>query len=295
MNTLVTVEVSQVTLTHAITSFLRIYCAGKSDETKKWYKARLRLLAQDIGQHKPLSELLEVDLIQWREQQEQKKLAPDTLHGYIRAIRKLFKWCHQRGLISANLAADLNLPQLPKTGRKGITDHDAALILAAARQHSARDYAMLLFFAATSCRRGGVAHLKIPDLNLQERTARVIEKGLKERTVVMDQETTAALIAYLDTRPGASEFVFVSTQGHPLQADAISEIIDRYKHRLSIQGRVSPHQWRHRWFRLMLKNKMPIAQAAQLGGHENVNITFRYYGQFAMDELKEAYDKYFRP
>jgi hypothetical protein len=40
---------------------------------------------------------------------------------------------------------------------------------------------------------------------------------------------------------------------------------------------------------------MPLTQAAQIGGHESVQLTYQYYGQFASSELQEAYDKYFMP
>lgn len=76
--------------------------------------------------------------------------------------------------------------------------------------------------------------------------------------------------------------------GNPVQC------IERDKARLGIRGRCSPHMWRHRWFRRMLSNRMPLTQAAQLGGHENVELTYQYYGQFAVDELQDAYDRHYR-
>jgi integrase/recombinase XerD len=299
--TLVNVAVTELTIMHAIVTFQRVALQGLSPETKRWYKCRLFLIAQGLGETKRMSEIFDIDLIRLREKWENKKtLSPDTLHGYIRVLRRLFKWLFEKGLISENLTQNLPLPRLPKRGRRGISDENAMLILEAAKKWSARDYAMLLVFASTSCRRGGVADMKMTDIHVNEpeprcRQIEVVEKGRKERTVIMDSKTLKALRAWLKVRPGKSEYVFVTDEGGKLKADSVSEIIDRYKNRLGLQGPCSPHQWRHRWFRTLLSNKMPIAQAAQLGGHGSTTVTFQYYGQFAMNELQEAYDRYYEP
>jgi site-specific recombinase XerC len=299
-----TVTVQTVTVLNAIRSFERLALSGKSPATKQWYSARLSLLARALGETRPLADVLEVDLFQWREGLEVRlkagTLAPDTLHGYIRATRRLFRWLQKRGILEVDLVQDLNLPALPRRGKKGISDKNANLILDEAKRWSVRDYAMLRFFASTSARRGGVAELRMSDLRLELpdpfcRQVTVFEKGGKERTVVMDAETFRALSAWVAVRPGRSEYVFVSEGGKRLTVNSISEVIDRYKKRLGIVGRCSPHQWRHRWFRKILLNRMPLTQAAQLGGHQNVQLTYQYYGQFAFDDLQSAYDRYFTP
>jgi len=292
--------IHQVTVQNAVATFQRIALQGLSSETKRWYRCRLSLIAQALGETRNLSDVLEIDLIRLREKWESKNLAPDTLHGYIRALRRLFRWLHKYDVLSVDLTRNIPLPKLPKRGRSGISDKHADMILEAAKAWSVRDYAMLLVFATTSARRGGVAGLKLSDLHINEpeplcRQLQVFEKGQKERTVIMDDVTLSALRAWLAVRPKGSEFVFVSAKGKPLNANGVSEVIDRYKKKLGIVGRCSPHQWRHRWFRRLLLNRMPITQAAQLGGHESIGITYQFYGQFAVGELQEAYDKYHKP
>lgn len=292
------VQLHQVTLMHAIHSFQKIALQGKSPHTKKWYSFRLDILARSLGETRALIDILEVDLIRYREELEKKKISPDTLHGYIRTARRLFKWLHKRGMISADITTEFTLPKLPKRGKKGISDAHAALIIEEARRHNVRDYALISFLESTGCRRGGVSSLRLDALNLndqepKDRRVQVIEKGNKQRTVFISIAAAAALRAWLEVRVSTSQYVFVSEQGKPLTANGVSEIIDRYKKRLGIKAPCSPHQWRHRWFRKLISQRMPLAQAAQIGGHTNTNITFTFYGQFATDELQEAYDRYY--
>jgi len=294
------VAVETVTVWNAIESFQRLALSGKAPSTKHWYHAVLVLLARELGETRPLADVLEVDLFLWRERLEGSGISPDTLHGYIRVVRRLFRWLLKRGLVEIDLVQDLNLPRLPKRGKRGISDEHALLILDEAKSWSVRDYAMLLFFASTSARRGGVSVLRLSDLHLDLpeplcRQVTVFEKNNKQRVVVMDDLTLAAMREWMVVRPGSSDFVFVSDKGIRLKVNSVSEVIDRYKRRLGIEGKCSPHQWRHRWFRRILSNNMPLTQAAQLGGHENVQLTFQYYGQFAMDDLQSAYDKHYDP
>jgi site-specific recombinase XerD len=286
-----------IAVMNAVSTFLRIALQGLSSETKRWYRSRLLLVARALGETRPLSDVLEIDLIKLREQWESQNLSPDTLHGYIRALRRFFRWLHRRGMLSADITQEIRLPKLPRHGRSGIKDEHAVMILEAARQRSVRDYAMLLVFATTSARRGGVARMKLSHLRIDEpeplcRQVQVVEKGGQERTVMMDDLTLSALRAWLAVRPGRSDFVFVTRKGAPLKVDSVSSVLKRYKKRLGIVGRCSPHQWRHRWFRRLIANRMPLSQAAQLGGHKSVTVTYEFYGQFAMGELQEAYDKY---
>jgi hypothetical protein len=62
-----TVTVQTVTVLNAIRSFERLALSGKSPATKQWYSARLSLLARALGETRPLADVLEVDLFQWRE------------------------------------------------------------------------------------------------------------------------------------------------------------------------------------------------------------------------------------
>jgi integrase/recombinase XerD len=125
------------------------------------------------------------------------------------------------------------------------------------------------------------------------RRATVHEKGDKDRTVIMSKAAFNAMKDYLAVRFSISEYVFLTNAGTPLTSAGIAEILDRYKKRLEIKEPVSPHQWRHRWCRKRLQDKMPLPQVSQLAGHKTIAVTADFYGTFAIDELQEAFDRYY--
>lgn len=313
---------TQPTLLQAVETFLQVGLAGRSQRTVEWYRKRLRPLAQELGNEMVVGAVMEADLLDWYSRLERRQvrwegssrpaakggLAPDTLHGYVRAAKMLFKRMAQWGVILDNPAVRLELPRLPRAGKAGISDGNVQAILRAAKD-DARDYALLRFLEASGCRRGGIANLRTGDLNLDcdddrlRRRVAVHEKGAKERSVVITPGALQALEAWLELRstvevePEDDDHVFLGREHQgmtwrPMQEDGISGILRRYKTRLGLKGRCSPHQWRHRWARKRLQEGMPLSLVSQLMGHEDVSITVRYYGQFTIDQLQEAYDRY---
>lgn len=307
-----------VTLQAAVQAFTRAELGEKSPETRKWYERRLGSLCRALGPARALSSVMEVDLLEWYnglKSQESRYaggrssrpevpggLSPDTLHGYVRATKRFFRWLFKKEILTADLSADLSLPKLPRRGKKGVSDEAAKEVMEAARGNT-RDFALLSFIESTGIRRGGAAHLLLSDLDIRSPDARlrrrvtVREKGDKERTVVMTQKALYALELWLSERPAVmDDHVFLGKEPgsgwHALTESGISGIYRRYKARLGIRERLSPHQWRHRWCRRRLQEGVPISVVSQLAGHEDISVTVRYYGQFGIDELQDQFDEH---
>jgi integrase/recombinase XerD len=230
-------------------------------------------------------------------------LSVETFHGYVRAVRRLFKWAYEKHLTISELWPVLKPPQIPEQEYKGVDDDHVLKLIEAARQASPRDYAIMLFLESTGARRGGVATLKLSDLDLSApepfcRRVTVHEKGKRIRKVILTPEALEALRAWLLVRKSKTNFVFVderSKHDEGLKPGGISEIIRRYKERLGLVGRCSPHQWRHRRARCWLKQGMPLNLAGQLLGHKSNLVTAKYYGNMCVDDLQVAADHYYKP
>lgn len=292
-------NVTHVTLDNAISAFLEVELSDTSRETVSWYRKRLELFCKKVGGDARLVDLLEVDIWNWHAELKGRKLSEFTRHGHIRAVKRLFAWLEKRNL-TPNLAHDLKLPRLPKQGKKGINDSSALAMLRAAATNK-RDYAIMLFIESTACRRGGVAALRLDDLDVDApepycRRATVREKGNKERVVMMSPIALHAIRCWLRVRRSKSEFVFTSQESgcedEGLSPDGISEMFDRYKAELGLTGKCSPHQWRHRKLRRLTQRGMPLNLVSQIAGHQSSTVTTDFYGMFAAAELQAAYDRW---
>jgi integrase/recombinase XerD len=165
-----------------------------------------------------------------------------------------------------------------------------------------RDYALLRFLESTGARLGGVAGLLLDDLALDEpeprnRRAIVREKFDEERPVYMTPTALEAMQGWLAVRTAiADEHVFLGkVNGGEWQAlgeSGIYQVVKRFAILAGVKKNFSPHQWRHRFGRLLAQQGMSLGVIAQLMGHKNVSVTDRYYGQFADDERQREYDRH---
>ena len=133
----------------------------------------------------------------------------------------------------------------------------------------------------------------------QRRRVTVREKGDQERIVLLTAKAESAMKAWLEKRSQIGindEHVFLGRESgrpwKPLTPSGISSLLQRYKMQLNLAGRCSPHQWRHRWFRKLIRKGMGTGKVSQLGGHSTVVVTDLYYGGLDMDELQDIFDQF---
>jgi site-specific recombinase XerD len=326
------------TLAHALETFerLELLVKERSPLTIRWYHERLESMCVFLGADRSPNEILDVDLLDWmatlRERgtlyggsssrpQTDGRLSPFTLRGYVRAARRFWRWLHKRGFIESNPAQELPMPSKCKIAKRGIADCDQRAMIEAARPSAppskermsrrkqltlVRDYAILMFLSATGCRLGGLAHLTLDDLRLDDpderirKRAYVIEKGNKGRYVFLNREAQDALREWLLARPGCPDSqVFIGcangqTDWHALHEGGLYEIVRKYALRVGVKERSSlwsPHQWRHRFGRRWIENGGDLSRLSQLMGHSNSQITSEHYGQLEIDVLQDGYDE----
>ncbi|MHB8132866.1 MAG: tyrosine-type recombinase/integrase [Anaerolineaceae bacterium] len=289
-----------------------------SQNTLKWYHHKLDSLDCQIGDFE-LEKVSIHDLRKWRSNLANKKekyvdhptkptqkgkLANDTMHGYVRGCRTFFKWLYEEHLIEINPALRLELPQKSKNYRRGIKVHDRDLIIEEAHGNF-RDYAMVLFLADSACRVGGVAGLKIQDLDLENSCAIVYEKGRggnqKARLVFFGEKTKRALIDWLDIRPLTPECQNVfgglkkggkKTGWHALTESGVYQAVKRLACKAGIETGFNPHNWRHGAARGLIKNGASLPVVSQILGHSSVQVTGDIYGMLSEDELREVHSKH---
>jgi len=254
-----------------------------SPETLNWYKKHLRLLEPLFD--KRLDEISSYDLRGLYRKLEQRDYSPYTLHGILRAWRRLFRWAIQVGL-TERYPMTLPFPRLPDEPPKGISDEDLRRMLAEARKKP-RDYALVLFLADTGVRRSGLLSLTWDDVLLDIRRALVREKG-KVRMVFFGEETERALRRWREEAPPDEPRVF------PLTENGLYDLLRRLAQRAGVEGPYNPHAFRHALARRLLMNGGNLAQVSQILGHSTVEVTVRFYGRFSVDELQRFHARYNR-
>jgi site-specific recombinase XerD len=272
---------------------------GRSPRTVSSYREKLSYLADFIGGDNPVEDIKVAQLRAYVADQWDRDLSPFTVAGRVRALKRLFNWLTDEGILAENPAARVKTPRPKRIEPKGITEADFRRLLASTLGETIadiRDRAILFFLRDTGCRVAGLTGLQVRDLDVEEGTARVCEKGNKIRVVFFTERTRDALRAWLAVRPtdqGASLFVSLhpKSQGG-LTPRGISHMLRRRGEQAGVEGPHSPHSFRHAFARDYLMNGGDLATLADLMGHTDIGITRRWYVQFTTKQLQSKHARH---
>lgn len=228
------------------------------------------------------------------------QLAPHTVHGHFQAVRRLFNWCVEEGLIEESPVSGIRQKRPRTRVPKGISLETFKAVLAMTKGDGVwkrRDRSIVLMLGDTGCRAGGLVNLNVADVNLVERFALLTEKGGKERFTPFSELTRAALSDYLDVRPQVAppteNAVFISqrTRGR-FTVNGIHQLVDRLGKRAGVDENVSLHNFRHAFARWYLLNGGDLSTLSDLLGHSSVEVTRDYYAIFNREELRQKHDQH---
>lgn len=273
-----------------------------SDATKRGYKSRLGMFARALGVERELDSITLADLEGWygalHDQQtrwadagtrppESGALSPHTIDCYYRAVRAFLNWLGKRGVLHENPITLLEHKAPPETPPKWLETRQVEDLLAAAARKGTRDYALVRFALATGVRRGGLYGMRVRDVDLNVPTVVVTEKGNKQRWVFFDDETTAALSAWLDRRPAGSDYVWVTAKGKRLSLGGLRQVLRRVCKEARCDE-VGLHRLRHTFARIQAKAGVDIKLLQKQLGHADLETTYRYV-KWDTDDQRAAF------
>lgn len=217
-------------------------------------------------------------------------LSKASIAAHDRALHSFWAWC-SREYNLPNPMVNIRRHKAPPPRPKAIRPADFVKLFNAA--DNARDRAILLFFADTGCRLGGLLNLTLESLYLEDRRAVVYEKRQDSRSVVFTSYTAQILRQWLAVRQSPTDYVFCSlVTGDRLTDSGVAQILYRLKRRAGVSGRCNPHSFRHNFAREYLRNGGDLATLAKLLGHSTITTTASYYAIFSPDELADFHERY---
>lgn len=146
-----------------------------------------------------------------------------------------------------------------------------------------RDYAVLLTGMQTGLRLSEITSLRRQDIALGTGAhVRCIGKGRKARSTPLTQPTARVLRAWMEEQGPESDFVFPSSRGGKLSADAFQHLVKKHVGAARkvcatlVKKKVTPHVLRHTMAMEMLQAGVDRALIAIWMGHSSVETTQIY-------------------
>lgn len=216
------------------------------------------------------------------------------------AVRGFHKFVVREGMAPVDPARPVRPPKRPQRLPKAIPlEAVQRLIEAAGRggraELTSRDVALLELLYGTGARISEAVGLDIDDLDLDERTVRLLGKGGKERMVPLGSYAVEALRRYLVAgRPllsGAGTggpAVFLNHRGGRLSRQSAWAVIDSAAKDAGLDVEVSPHTFRHSFATHLLDGGADVRVVQELLGHASVATT-QLYTLVTVERLREVY------
>ena len=222
-------------------------------------------------------------------------LSPRSVQRRLSAVRGYFNYLVREGVAASNPAVEI---RAPKAARRlpGTLDVDQITQLLEAPTGDAlavRDRAIMELFYSSGLRLAELVGLGLTDVDLVDRTARVLGKGAKTRIVPVGRKACEAIRAWLRERgalAGIDETaLFVGRNGDRLKPRAVQLRIAYWARRAGLPSRVYPHLFRHSFATHLLESSKDLRGVQELLGHADISTT-QVYTHLDFAHLARTYD-----
>ncbi len=227
------------------------------------------------------------------------RLTTVTVRRKLAAVRALYKFLLQEGVIEANPAARLRTPKVKQRLPDVMSEEKTNQLIDAVesgrhfeKPSRERDLAFLELLYGCGIRVSELVGINLEDLDLRERWLRVRGKGNKQREVPIGERAALAVDRYLAIRiPAPSErALFLNGRGERLSDRQVRRLVKMYALAATGDSTVHPHSFRHAYATHLLSDGADLRSIQELLGHARLSTTQKYT-QVSLKDLQAAYDR----
>jgi integrase/recombinase XerC len=240
-----------------------------------------------------------------------KGLSKTSIARALAAVRSLYRWLAQEGVVEQNPAKLVSTPRLPKKLPRVPTIEEMNSVLDGKMPEVAsfpeRDRLMLELLYGCGIRNSELVGINLDDISLSNEAILIRGKGKKERYIPFGGSALAALAVYLPwrqqllatlrstrkttTMPAKGmPALLVNQRGGRLTTRSVGRIVKRIAVAKGLSPEVHPHTLRHAFGTHMLEEGADLRAIQELLGHERLATTERYT-QLSVKHVMNVYDQ----
>jgi len=226
-----------------------------------------------------------------------------TMARQLSAIRTLYRWFDNNGILRNPAIGALRSPKLPyaipkplnpDAARRTMGLEASGVIDGSEPWIMARDTAVLMLLYGCGLRISEALNLNRHEAPVppNEDVLRILGKGSKTRLVPVLPAAANAVQSYLDLTPGlaADGPLFIGQQGRRLNPRNIQLLMQKLRSALSLPDTATPHALRHSFATHLLGSGADLRTIQELLGHASLSTTQVYTG-VDREHLLAQYDK----
>jgi integrase/recombinase XerC len=222
-------------------------------------------------------------------------LGARSIQRRLSACRGLFRHLLREGELKREPSADVQAPKAPKRLPTPLDADTMARLLEFRGDDSlgVRDKAIMELLYSSGLRLSELLGLDLFDLDLRDRTVRVLGKGSRTRIVPVGRHAIEALQRWIAERATIAAVgehaVFVGVNGGRLGPRIVQRRIARWARLQGLPEHVHPHMFRHSFASHLLESTQDLRAVQELLGHANISTT-QVYTHLDFQHLARIYD-----
>jgi integrase/recombinase XerD len=231
---------------------------------------------------------------------QERGLSGLSINCYLRAIRAAFNRWVDEGLLERSPFERVKVPKAPKKVIPTFSEQQLDAFFRAidtSTPEGFRDYTLFLLYLDTMCHLSEATSATVEDLNMHERSLRVVGKGNRQRLVPFGVTVQKAVWKYMNFhRPQPAvpnhDNAFLTKDGRQLTKNRVEQLMKKYGQRAGIKGvRCSPHTLRHTACVMWIRNGGDIFSLQRITGHSSLEV-LRGYINLAQSDINAAHRRY---
>ena len=235
--------------------------------------------------------------------------SPYGINRKLSGIRGLFSYLYKNDLISQNVTDKLDFKKLHQKMKKPLTTQETVRLidviyegekyyegrdLSEYLRRKQRDIALFTTYLGTGCRVSELVNIDMDDIDFDTASFIVTRKGGEQQEIFMPVQVENEMFKYFEERKDAENVkdqkaFFINRQGKRMTVPGVEKILKKYCATVGIThpDKTRPHALRRTFACNLLADGVDIKMVAELMGHKNIDVTHRYYAQYASKRRKE--------
>ncbi len=227
-----------------------------------------------------------------------KKMSDKSIARKVATLKSLFNYMSKNNIINRNILASITTPKVSKKLPHLLTEKEIEKLFSIDLDNDEilMEMCILELFYATGIRISELASIKLSNVDIHDKTIKVLGKGNKERIVVLGQSSIKMLNQYMNIFCEQSQvFLFGSLiktrkKTSHISEKAIYNITKKHLKRISNDEKLSPHSLRHSFATHLLQAGADLMSVKELLGHESLSST-QIYTHVQLEKMKKDYKK----